>query len=149
MPNYVHRTTKQFLRSIAPADLPEALANYIQDPDLSALAGVPNKYWNISGDTVSEMSRAEKDVVDAAELSSLRDSIADQMNNQNDRMKALALVLLAGHNQQANRINAILAAAESATNLATFKAAMNAISDAATENPAGLRDRVRAELDNT
>lgn len=66
MPNYVHRTDKTYLYSVSPQDLPEAEANYIMDPDLSAVSGFPSIYWIISGDTVSLMSQAERDAVDAA-----------------------------------------------------------------------------------
>jgi len=66
VPNYLHRTTLQYLQSIAEADLPEVIANYIEYPDLSAAAGVPTKYWVVTGDVISEMDQADKDVVDAA-----------------------------------------------------------------------------------
>ena len=66
MPNYVHRTDKTYLYSVSPADLPEAEANYIQDPDLTAVSGFPSIYWTISGDDVLLMSQAERDAVDAA-----------------------------------------------------------------------------------
>ncbi len=74
MPNYLHRTTKQYLQSVSPNDLAEPAANYIFMPDLSAVAGVPNQYWVITGDVVSEMSQGEKDAYDAGALSVARDS---------------------------------------------------------------------------
>jgi hypothetical protein len=74
MGDYVHRTTKQYLQSVSPNDLPEPLANYIEDPDLSAVEGVPNRYWVITGDVISEMDQAAKDVVDAQILSDSRDA---------------------------------------------------------------------------
>ena len=67
MPDWLHRTTKRGLRSIAAADLPEPQANYIEDPDLSNVQGVPKKYWKIEGDTVSEMNASEKQAVDEVE----------------------------------------------------------------------------------
>jgi len=77
MGNFLHRTTKAYLQSTSPGSLPEALANYISMPDMSAVEGVPSKYWVITGDTVSEMSQAEKDAVDEAVLSSQRDSAVE------------------------------------------------------------------------
>ena len=72
MPNYLHRTdgsttpyTKTYIRSIPPNELPEAEANYIQDPDLSAVAGQPSKYWTISGDTVSLANVGTRNARDA------------------------------------------------------------------------------------
>lgn len=67
MPRWLHRTTKRVLNSVPLAELPEPRSSYIEEPDLTAVDGVPVKYWTISGDVVSEMTRAEKDAVDAAE----------------------------------------------------------------------------------
>lgn len=78
MGNYVHRTTKQYLQSYSPNDLPEPLANYIESPDLSNVVGVPTKYWVITGDVITEMSQPEKDVVDAALLSATRDAVVQR-----------------------------------------------------------------------
>ena len=78
MPRWLHRTTKQLLTSVASADLPEAQANYIEEPDLSPVAGVSSIYWTITGDIVSEMSQGEKDAVDAAALTARRDSAVDR-----------------------------------------------------------------------
>ncbi len=75
MPNYLHRTTKQYLQSVSPNDLLESTANYIFMPDMSAVAGVPSKYWTITGDVVSEMLQGEKDAVDAALESNTRDVV--------------------------------------------------------------------------
>jgi hypothetical protein len=74
MGNYLHRTTKQYLQSWSPNDLPEPLANYIEEPDLSAVVGVPSVYWVITGDVITEMDQAAKDAVDAQLLSDARDA---------------------------------------------------------------------------
>jgi hypothetical protein len=71
MGDYVHRTTKQYLKSVSPNSLPEPLVNYIEDPDLSNVVGVPSIYWIITGDVM--MTQGEKDAVDAAILSAARD----------------------------------------------------------------------------
>ena len=75
MGSYVHRTTKQYLKSFSPNELPEPLSNYIESPDLSGVVGVPSMYWNIVGDVISEMSQAEKDAVDAAILENSRNAV--------------------------------------------------------------------------
>jgi hypothetical protein len=57
-----------------PADAPfvggdgNAISNaaWLWDPDLTAVGGVPEKYWVLTGDVVSEMDQASKDAVDAA-----------------------------------------------------------------------------------
>ena len=80
MPNWVHRTTKVYSRSIASADLPEAQANYIEEPDLSAVVGFENKYWKVNGDLVELMTPAERTAVD--------DAIAAALNLE-DRAEAV------------------------------------------------------------
>ena len=65
MANVVHRTTKEYRRSVNTPDFDSG--TWIINPDMTALVGVPNKYWNISGDLVTEMSQNEKDTLDAAE----------------------------------------------------------------------------------
>jgi hypothetical protein len=95
MGNYLHRTTKQYLTSVSPAELPEALANYIEEPDLSAVAGVPNKYWTITGDVVSEMSQGEKDAVDAQITSDKRDAeIQTEIDNLESVMRQLSKLMV-------------------------------------------------------
>lgn len=79
MGNFLHRTTKVYLQSVPYNELPEPLANYISMPDLSAVEGVPSKYWIITGDIVTEMNQAEKDVVDAAILVARRDRAVNAM----------------------------------------------------------------------
>ena len=66
MGNFVHRTSKDYLYSVSPNSLPEPIGNYIENPDLSAVAGEPNKYWTITGDVVTLMNQAEQDAADAA-----------------------------------------------------------------------------------
>ena len=62
MANVLNRTTKQYIRSVNTPDYPTE--DWIINPDLTAVAGVANKYWKITGDVVSEMTSAEKDTSD-------------------------------------------------------------------------------------
>ena len=65
MADVLNRTTNQLIKSAHTPDYPPE--DWIENPDLSAVEDVPSKYWNISGDTVSEKNQTEKDAVDAAE----------------------------------------------------------------------------------
>jgi len=99
MPAWLHRTSKQVLLSIASADLPEAIANYIEDPDMSGVFGIPPKYWIITGDFVSEMSLAQKAVVDAALDAALvtdnrEINLAEPDSEQSEGMRVRALIQL-------------------------------------------------------
>ena len=78
MGDFLHRTTKQYLTSVAPDSLADPIEDYIEDPDLSSVIGISSKYWIITGDVISEMNQAEKDAVDAAGLSTLRDTKIQQ-----------------------------------------------------------------------
>ncbi|KKK62099.1 hypothetical protein LCGC14_3007720 [marine sediment metagenome] len=69
-------------------------ADWIYGPDMSAVGGQPNKYWLISGDTVGLMNQVARDAVDAAELSDSRDSVAAQLDEVEDVLRAFALVQL-------------------------------------------------------
>jgi hypothetical protein len=70
MASVLHRTTKVFLDSANTPDYPES--DWIINPDLSSVSSVAVKYWKIVGDSVQEMSQAEKDEVDAEDLPGLK-----------------------------------------------------------------------------
>ena len=106
---WVNRTTRKFIQQISsggmeqmfPAEVfhdaqgePTSNANWIHAPDLSAVIGQPTKYWIITGDVVSLMSLAERDAVDAADLSNTRDGKANQLDRVEDILRAFALVVL-------------------------------------------------------
>ena len=146
MPNYVHRTTKQYLQSWSPNDLPEPLANYIENPDLSNVVGVPSLYWVITGDVITEMSQAEKDAVDDALLQAGRDDTANRAAEPEDIIRALALTLLDELNNHTLKINAILDAADTAANINDFKASMLAITDYPQRTVSQLKTSLRNKL---
>ncbi len=93
MGDYLHRTTKQYLRSADPNDLAEPLSNYIEQPDLTAVSG-SSLYWVITGDTVTMMTQAERDAMDAQTLDDSRDSSVNQLDGLESLMRAFALVVL-------------------------------------------------------
>jgi hypothetical protein len=117
MGNYLHRTTKQYLQSWSPNDLPEALANYIEDPDLSTVVGVPSMYWIITGDVVSEMNQSEKDVVDTAIVSASRDAeIQAQVDNLESTQRQVLKLMIAEINILRQQINTTTAEGSELTN---------------------------------
>ena len=94
MPLYIHRTTFQRLPSTSPASLTEPEANYVKDPDESAITGEPSRYWILTLDIFTLMSQSERNAVDAA-LDVLRlDSVADELDRVQSIMKAFAQVVL-------------------------------------------------------
>lgn len=146
MPLWLHRTTKEVLRSVPSAELPEPVANYIEEPDLSLLDTVPVKYIKIEGDDLVEMTRAEKNAVDAAELSTQRDAETAQFDAPESVIRALVLVLLDELNAHAATTNAILNAIDNATSLADLQTAIGAISNLPSRTPSQARTAIRNRL---
>jgi hypothetical protein len=62
MASAIHRTTLEYLPSAHTPNLDPAV--WIINPDVSLLSSVSKKYWKINGDSVEEMSPAEKSAVD-------------------------------------------------------------------------------------
>ncbi len=82
MSNVLNRTTKEYRESANEPDFPQA--NWIWNPDLSAVSGFDSRYWTITGDVVTLMTLAERNAVDAALVVTSRDSVAtdlDQVEN--------------------------------------------------------------------
>ena len=154
MPNYVHRTNKQYLTSTSPASLPESEANYIQDPDMSAVTGQPSKYWTITGDDVTLKSPAEQAVVDAAldaqKTQADRDTVIATPDNPDAlgvEIRALIQLMNKRDNYLTNRIielqNRVQAMCDSSGAVANMKADGLAVSISATNT----RDRADAVQD--
>ncbi|KKM24245.1 hypothetical protein LCGC14_1607060 [marine sediment metagenome] len=148
MPAWLHRTNKTVLRSIASADLPEAIANYIEEPDLSAVVGQPARYWIVAGDTVSLADQATRDAIDTAALSAVRDVLADEIDTVETFSRAFALVVLDEFNARTSKINSILAAIAGANNLNSLKSAAALITDLPIYSPAQLKAVVRLKADS-
>lgn len=81
MANVVNRTTVQYLQFVNTPDYDPT--SWIINPDLSALASVPQKYWKVVGDTVVEMDSGEKAAVDAALLSKTFRSLNFKVSSYN------------------------------------------------------------------
>lgn len=64
MANVIERSTMQFLPSVNTPDYPEK--DYLISPDLSAVSGVPQKYWTIIDEKVVPLTKEEQTAKDAA-----------------------------------------------------------------------------------
>lgn len=91
MPAWLHRTNKTLLRSVASADLPEPIGQYIEEPDLSAVVGQPIKYWQITGNSISLVNQTQRDAIDAVELAKARDALADEIDKPGTWLEHLFL----------------------------------------------------------
>lgn len=78
MATVLHRTTKQLITSANTPDFPEA--DWIINPDMSAVSSFPPKYWIITGNTVSLMSKPERDALDVTNESARKDAAASNLD---------------------------------------------------------------------
>ena len=139
MPNYLHRTSKQYLTSRSPADLDEQEANYIQDPDLTAVVGFQSIYWTITGDIVTLMTQGERDAVDAAILAdqitdekTQAEAIHDLTSADSRALRSIVLLLVDELNSLRTQWRDFQTAVASSSNLAALKtevAAMPTLND--------------------
>ena len=144
MANILHRTTLEHRVSVNTPEYPDP--PWLEAPNLSAVQGVDQKYWKISGDVVSEMTVTEKNAVDLAELTASRDAVAAKLDRVEDELRAFALTLLDEINLHAAAITAILDAADNANNLGSFKTAMGAINDVPQRTVGQLKTALRNHL---
>jgi hypothetical protein len=100
MANVLNRTTKEYFESVNTPDFPSV--DWLINPDLSQVAGLPIKYWKISGDSVVAMSGAEQAAVDAVDLvdyknlaiSTIRQSTKTFVDSAYDTYEVMTLSML-------------------------------------------------------
>lgn len=78
MANVLHRTTLRYLTSVNTPDYPTG--TWVINPDMSPVAGVPQKYWKLTGDVLSVMDQAEQNVVNADRLPAYKQTKKDQID---------------------------------------------------------------------
>lgn len=158
--NWVRRTNIILVSNTSPAAMaerygevfadgsgaPQNNANWIYDPDLTAVSGFASIYWVVSGDLVSLMSQLGRDDVDADALTAQKDVIADQLDEVLTIMQAFAEVVLEQSNVHAEAINDILDAIDDASSLSEVKTAVAVIVDLSTPTLAQLKTEVKAKL---
>ncbi len=65
MADVLHKVTKQFLLSVNTPDFMDG--NWLINPDMSVVIGLPLKYWVIEGDTLRSATTAERTDIDLLE----------------------------------------------------------------------------------
>ena len=125
MAHVVHRTTVEYRTSVNTPDFDPQ--DWIINPDLSALLGiVPRVYWKVSGDSVLEMSQAEKDARDAAiaaaELAAAKSGAEVSIDGlPGYELRALAMLTIDEINLLRQWLTSFKAEAAAATNLSNFQ----------------------------
>jgi hypothetical protein len=107
---------------------------------------IPLRYRKWVTDHVEEMTQPEKDAVDFALLEAARDSIVQQLDQQEDILRAFAGLLVDQLNAHAARTNALLDAIDGAASLAALKTAAASIQNLPTVNLAQLRQAIRNKI---
>lgn len=160
MSSWLNRTTKQYVPRSSPRDMEatyggsfvdaegnaQANADWIYQPDLSAVVGFAPKYWTIIGDVVLLKSQAERDAIDLADIEASRDALVNELDQVEDILRAFALALLDEFNLHASRTTAILDAIDGASNLAGVKTAVASILDVPQRSISDLKTAIRNKL---
>lgn len=66
----INKTTLEYFSGINPNDY--NLNDWVVTDDVSEIQTIPHEYWKVSDDIIVEMNQAEKDIVDADNLSNLK-----------------------------------------------------------------------------
>ncbi len=68
MGTWLNRNTKKLVKSVSPTEMTNRFADFpadwISQPDLSAVEGQPSIYWLITGDVVTLMDQTARDAAD-------------------------------------------------------------------------------------
>jgi hypothetical protein len=144
MANVLNRTTREFKNSVNEPDYP--LVDWIHDPDMTAISGFSYIHWIITGDVVTLMDQAARDVVDAATEATLRDSLAANLIDPYGILRSVAIIINNELQTVTNRSNAIKNAIANATSLDDLKATAAATPDLTVMSNANMRDLVRAKI---
>lgn len=132
--------------SIDPADFPAPWIINQRAADTLFNADVPIRYWKAVADVATEMTRPEKDAVDAAALASRRDGTTAGLDATESLERALTLSLLDEVNAQAAILKSILDAIDAATTLVDLKASVLAITDPPQRTIAQIKTTLRTKL---
>jgi hypothetical protein len=107
---------------------------------------IPQSYRKWTGVAVEEMTGSEKAAVDAARIEEVRDEIIQQLDMQEDILRAFAQMVLDEFNAHATKTNALLTAIDNGANLGSIKSAVAAIADHPTRTLAQLRQAIRGKI---
>lgn len=146
MVSVIHKTTFQFLSSADTPRYPEP--TWKHNPDMTQVQGLAKHLWKWDGGTDRPIpqSAGEQVATSLARETAARDASAGQLDRVEDILRAMASLLVSEFNNHSNKINAILAAAETATSLASFKTDMDAIVDQPTRTLGQFRTAIRNNL---
>lgn len=108
MASWLIRSPLQYIPRRSPSDMAQqygksfvgvdgnAVSNSIAifSPDMSAVTGWLEKYWELTGEVLTLADQSTRDSIDAAEISAQRDEIANDIDRVESYTRAFALVVL-------------------------------------------------------
>ena len=102
MADLLNRTTNTLLRSVNTPDYvpgwkkgdpAPAGGEWIVNPNLAAVDGIPSKYWRLTGNTVAAMTQQERDAVDLAAKKAQAGAQASRLSETTTETAGLAVLL--------------------------------------------------------
>lgn len=160
MATFLHRTTKQLAADDGTGDLG---ANYIRNPDLSAVALEPVKYWVVEGDAVRAATQLERTAIDLAItqaetsaaialLTAQRDAAIAALNAVRDEatisLRAAAEVIRAEFNKQKQWNADTKTKVAGAGTFAAFKTAWATLNNTTQITKQQMRTAIQNEITN-
>jgi hypothetical protein len=135
------------------ASVNEAQQPYASDPwivisraQFDLWSTIPQQYRKWTGVAVEEMTGPEKLAVDLAALEASRDSIVQQLDQQEDILRAFAGLLVDELNAHTDRTNALLDAIDAAASLAALKTSAASIQNLPVRDLSQLRQAIRNKI---
>ena len=148
MANVLNRTTLEYRPSVNTPEYPDP--PWLANPDLSAVAGVPVKYWNLTGNIVSEMTPAQKAIVDANEASAATtaDRAAEKAAADRRALIALVQVLVDEVNTLRQWAASLKTVTAASTNYATLKTGIGTLPATPDRTYAAARTAILNRIDS-
>jgi hypothetical protein len=135
------------------ASVNEAQTPYSDDPwvvisraQFDLWSTIPQQYRKWTGVAIEEMTGPEKLAADLAALEASRDSIVQQLDQQEDILRAFAGLLVDELNAHTERTNALLDAIDAAASLAALKTAAASIANLPVRDLSQLRQAIRNKI---
>jgi len=134
MANVLHKTTSpaDYRVSVHTPDFPDT--DWFINPDISAVALIPTRYWIVGTNPVQEMTQPQKDAVDAAIVAAAKASEKSAASaaidgNSGYELRALAQVVIDEINNLRQWDTDLKAAFANNSTLATIRTAVAALSN--------------------
>lgn len=94
MARYLNRYTKEWYGP--PVDTGDCGPDYIRNPDLSAVEGIPQQRWIVEGDAVRAPTTEEAAAFDAADLEAAKQSRLAEIDNRTSEIIQSGAVIVNG-----------------------------------------------------